>query len=235
MSSSSPPRRALPIVVLLAVALAVWFMTRASGPTNAPADRSVNSAAAAPDDPAEVSAHAAVTPTPTPPVAPFAAPDHTVRDRALRDQVRAQIFRAWSESSGAPPTATDPLHAPMPTLDGGRVDPDYLRARIREDFLPMAQACYEQYERRAPGQGGRMVMRFVILGDSQAGGVVDEAELEGTDGGVGDGGTGDAEFATCLRESMMAMAFRPPPERGRLRVTYPFVFRPGDAGDAPDR
>jgi hypothetical protein len=222
-------KRALPVAVLLAALVALWLLTRGDAPERPRAATADPAAASAPDDPGETSARARAPSSEGPRAADFAAPDHTVRDRATRDQVRAQIFRAWSAAQGAPPTG-DPLHAPMPTLDGGRVDPDYLRARIREDFLPMAQACFAQYERRAPGNGGRVVMRFVILGDPHAGGVVDEAELEALDGGVGDGGTGDPEFATCLRESMMAMAFAPPPESGRLRVTYPFAFRPGDGG-----
>ncbi|MFO0648239.1 MAG: AgmX/PglI C-terminal domain-containing protein [Polyangiales bacterium] len=226
-------KRALPVVVLLVVAIAVWLATRA--PPSGREAAHPTEAAAAPDDPAESTARAIAAAPVEARDAGFAAPDHTVRDRATRDLVRAQIYRAWAEAMGDPtPAQVDPLHAPMPTLDGGRVDPNYLRQRIREDFVPMAASCYEQYQRRAPGQQGRVVMRFVILGDVHAGGVVDEAELEGSDGGLGDGGTGDPEFATCLRESMMAMAFQPPPESGRLRVTYPFTFRPDDAGrEAP--
>nr|MBK7068918.1 hypothetical protein [Deltaproteobacteria bacterium] len=40
----------------------------------------------------------------------------------------------------------------------------------------------------------------------------------------------DSGFATCLRESMYTVAFRPPPGRGSLRVRYPFIFRPEDSG-----
>lgn len=164
--------------------------------------------------------------------------DRTVRDRTVRDEVRRQIFRAWSRASAAaPPSADlpppDPLRAPMPTLDGGAVDPDYLRARIREDFAPMAAQCYDQWAARAPGApAGRVVADFVILGDERVGGVVDEVTLESGDRDAGpDAGVlGDGEFQTCLRESMMAMAFRPPPGRGRLRVRYPFRFQPGDGG-----
>ncbi len=186
----------------------------------------------APDDPRETTTSVEAPRRPEARDGGFTPPERTVIDRALRDRVRAAIYRAWSEGQAAPSEAAprDPVHAPMPTLDGGRVDPGYIRARIREDFLPMAQGCYEQYQRRAPGASGRVVMRFVVVGDTRVGGVVDEAELDAVDGGMGDGGTGDQEFSTCLRESMMAMAFRPPPESGRLSVTYPFAFRPDDGG-----
>lgn len=182
----------------------------------------------------------------SPPGAPDAATtpvDRTVRDRARRDEVRRQIFLAWSRAAATSPPlveapAADPLHAPMPTLDGGAVDPDYLRARIREDFVPMAQQCYDQWTARAPGApAGRVVADFVILGDERVGGVVDEVNLTSgdRDAGADAGVLGDGEFQTCLRESMMAMAFQPPPGRGRLRVRYPFRFEPGDGGATPDR
>jgi hypothetical protein len=160
-----------------------------------------------------------------------------VRDVAVRDALRRQLFLAWQQPST--PVTTDPLHAPMPTLDGGGVDPAYLQARIREDFLPMAQQCYEQLLRRAPGWGGRVPMEFVLLGDERVGGVVDEARIVGPDGGTDaeaePSGLGDGEFRTCLRESMMAMAFAPPPGRGSLRVRYPFRFSPDDDAGARDR
>ncbi len=227
-------KRALPIVVLLLVAAAVWLVVRSPPPSETSRSHAAQGASAAPDDLAESNPHAIAAAPVEARDAGFAAPDHTVRDRATRDIVRARIYRAWAEAMGTPPAQADPLHAPMPMLDGGNVDPNYLGERVREDFLPMAKACYEQFLERAPGQQGRVVMRFVILGNPHVGGVVDEAELDGADGGMGDGGTGDPEFATCLRESMMAMAFRPPPESGRVDVTFPFTFRPGDAG-SPSR
>ncbi len=159
----------------------------------------------------------------------FRPPAETVRDRALRDDVRRRILAAWSEQLALPDAAAadagDPLRLPMPTLDGGTVDPDYLRARIREDFLPMARACYEQFETRHPGVGGRSVAEFVIVGDERLGAVVDDVRVDS-----GDGGLAEAAFETCMRESMYTVAFRPPPGRGSLRVRYPFRFE----ASAPD-
>jgi hypothetical protein len=151
---------------------------------------------------------------------------HTVRDRALRDEFRRQIYAAWRGTTGPnadPPS--DSLHAPMPQIDGGGVDPSYIRERIHEDFLPMASACYEQFLTRRPGVGGRSVMSFRVVGDPHVGGVVEEATIDS-----GDGGLAEPEFETCMRESMMAMAFRPPPGSGSVSVTYPFGLRP----DSPD-
>jgi len=161
----------------------------------------------------------------------FRPPSETVRDRALRDDLRRRILVAWSAQLSPPDAAAtdagDALHLPMPTLDGGTVDPDYLRERIREDFLPMARACYEQFEARHPGVGGRSVADFVIVGDERVGAVVDEVRVDS-----GDGGLAEPAFETCMRESMYTVAFRPPPGRGSLRVRYPFRFEAGapDAG-----
>lgn len=159
----------------------------------------------------------------------FRPPSGTVRDRALRDDLRRRILVAWSSQLAAPDAgaadAGDALHLPMPALDGGTVDPDYLRERIREDFLPMARACYEQFEARHPGVGGRSVAEFVIVGDERVGAVVDDVRVDS-----GDGGLAEPAFETCMRESMYTVAFRPPPGRGSLRVRYPFRFE----ADAPD-
>ncbi len=231
-------KRAAVVSAVLLLALGLWLLRRSPSSPNA-SHEGTSAQHDAPGAHADGPATEPARTAPTDPSDAMVPPERTVHDRALRDRLRAAIVRAWTASLDASAAAlpADPVHAPMPSLPDGRVDPDYVRARIREDFLPMAQACYAQYERRVPGQSGRVVMRFVVVGDARIGGVIDEAEVEGVDGGVdgavlGDGGTGDAEFATCLRESMMAMAFAPPPQGGSLRVTYPFRFAPTspDAG-----
>lgn len=157
----------------------------------------------------------------------------TVRDPGVRDDVRRRIWAAWNQQgpATAPPSA-DPLHAPMPVLESGAVDPQYLRQRIREDFVPMAQVCYESFLSRRPGTSGRALMDFTIVGDPSIGGVIDEATVgdANADAGPEAPGVFDPEFVTCLRESLMTVAFAPPPQRGRLRVRYPLQLRP----DAPD-
>lgn len=160
----------------------------------------------------------------------FRPPMATVHDRAVRDDLRRRILAAWLESMPTVAEAMDaavPALVPMPVLDGGTVDPTYLRERIREDFVPMARQCYEQLLGRQPEASGRVLAEFVIVGDERLGGVVDEVSVAARDGGITDPG-----FATCLRESMYTVAFRPPPGRGSLRVRYPFTFTPGrpDAG-----
>lgn len=172
-------------------------------------------------------------PAPTPevvdaggaPSMPFVPPARTVHDRAVRDDIRRRLYQAWmaslARSVDASAARADPLRAPMPTLPDGRVDPEYVRDRIREDFVPLAQSCYDQLIERQPGVSGRAVAEFTVMGDERVGGVVDDVRID-----PGDSGLAETEFSTCLRESMYTVSFRPPPGRGTLRVRYPFRFTP---------
>ncbi len=235
-ASPSAARSIAALAVMLLAGMALWGQLGGRTVPNHPPDAG---APAGQRSPAEKDVRDGVVP-------PSARPAlRTVRDRAVRDEMRQKIFLAWSQgappngASPAPaaPAAPDPLHAPMPTLDGGAVDPEYLRARIREDFLPMAQQCFDQWQTRAADAGGatagQVVADLVIVGDERVGGVVDEVTLdsEGRDAGPDAAVLGDGEFQTCLRESMMAMAFQPPPGRGSLRVRYPFRFAPDPPAD----
>jgi hypothetical protein len=59
--------------------------------------------------------------------------------------------------------------------------------------------------------------------------VVDEAEVDSASTIT------DPEMQTCMHESMMAMAFKPPPGGGSVSVPFPFTLVPGDAGPPPER
>jgi hypothetical protein len=222
----SRPRSLLLAVVAFGALVTVvgWWLGHAAAVLERPNPASVG----APVDPAPASlTFTEPAPTIIVDASAFRPPATTVRDRAVRDEVRRRILAAWllalPAADAAPPDAT--FYAPMPLLDGGTVDPVYLRERIREDFIPMARQCYDQLLARSPGVAGRAVAEFVIVGDERVGGVADEVSVD-----PGDGGLADPGFATCLRESLSTVAFRPPPGRGSLRVRYPFTFAP----DAPD-
>ncbi len=54
-------------------------------------------------------------------------------------------------------------------------------------------------------------------------GIVDEATIDR------DAGTlPDEQLETCFRESMMSMAFAPPPHGGTVTVIYPFTLAESD-------
>ncbi len=146
----------------------------------------------------------------------------TVVDRKLRDEVRARLVRPLQEKG----VERDP-HTGL-TIPAGAVGPspnlskEYLQTRIREDFYPLAMACYQNALAVQPSLRGQIVVDFMIVGDSKVGGIVDQAKInERTD-------IADEEFTTCMRESMLSMVFAPPENNGWVTVTYPFQFSPGD-------
>jgi hypothetical protein len=150
----------------------------------------------------------------------------TIVDRQRRDAVRAQVV--------PPLVAQGVEHDPRTglTIPAGASGPshnlskEYIRDRIHEDFFPLARACYEGALAKEPTLRGRIVVDFMIVGDAKSGGIVDQAKInERTD-------IKDAEFTTCMRESMLSMVFAPPANDGWVTVTYPFVFSPDDDEEA---
>ena len=152
----------------------------------------------------------------------------TVADWRVRDELRRRILSGWAQGEGETAVAARRGSLPpMPSSPDGKIDPSYIQSVIRADMLPMAQKCYEELLARKPDAGGRVEMVFKIVGDDDLGGIIEEAEL---DGGVA-GALGDAKMETCMRESLLSLAFRPPPKDGWVTVTYPIELAPGDDSD----
>lgn len=144
----------------------------------------------------------------------------TVRDRerseAARQVLRERLSRAAmlaQGTGGEGPRASGP-----PALDK-----EYIRERIREDLMPIAKECYESALEDQPELGGKLVMKFTIVGDAEVGGVVDESEV------APESDLQHAGLRECMRESMLSLTFPPPEDGGTVTVTYPFVF----AADGP--
>lgn len=152
----------------------------------------------------------------------------TVRDRAVRAQVREAIVRAWRVDGSAPTQGRDGVEAIPPRA--ASLDHRFIRDRIREDFLPMAQTCYESLLGRRAGVEGRVLIEFEIVADAQYGGLVEEARFVPDDASVPDAGVWEGEFLSCMRESMTTVAFLRPEGSGRVTVRYPFVLHPNDGG-----
>jgi hypothetical protein len=152
----------------------------------------------------------------------------TVIDRKLREEVRAKIQRA-PRNDGEEQNAQTRSALPAASLPSeGRLTSEYIRQRIREDFIPLARSCYESALVAQPELRGKIVIDFAIVGDAQVGGIVDRADLDpGTD-------IRDPEFLTCMQESMLSMVFEPPDHSGWVTVTYPFEFSP-DSPPEPAR
>jgi hypothetical protein len=158
-----------------------------------------------------------------PSAAPIALPDSgpvttTIADRAARDELRKRILKAWAENPDPKiaNAAREGHFEPIPgDHDAGAA---YIQSVVREQFLPLAKKCYEDFLTRKDA-GGRIEMKFTIVGDQKIGGVVDDVDL------VSDGGLDDDEMVTCMRESFLGIAFRPPP-KDWVTVVYPIEFHP---------
>jgi hypothetical protein len=149
----------------------------------------------------------------------------TIADRRVRDELRRRILSAWAQGDGETAAAArEGKLPPMPTGPDGKIDPKYIQSVIRQDMLPMASKCYEELVKRKPDAGGKIEMWFKIVGDDQLGGIIEEAEI---DGGIG-GAFADEKMETCIRESLLSLAFKPPPQDGWVTVSYPMIFSPDD-------
>jgi hypothetical protein len=148
----------------------------------------------------------------------------TIADRRVRDELRRRILAGWAQGEGEVAAAARQGRLPssMPMGADGQIDPKYIQSVIRGDMLPMAEKCYEELLSRKPDAGGRMEMVFKIVGDEQVGGIIEEAEI---DGGVA-GAFDDPAMETCIRESLLSLAFPPPPKNGWVTVVYPLGLAP---------
>jgi hypothetical protein len=211
-------RRAQLALAGLVLAAAAWWSLR---PTSAQRAASSVLVAAAP------SASAAPTSSSTR-AAPARPLQRTIRDRRTRDDVRERIYAAFGEvpperhrprAGTAAPGRTssgENLRAAAASADAGPLEPEYIKARIREDFVPLAKECYEAALERDPKLAGKMVFWFEIVGDEGVGGVVESADL--VEGSTLD----EAELTTCMRESLLSISFEAPRGSGRVTVKYPF-------------
>ena len=154
----------------------------------------------------------------------------TTHDRRVRDELRRRIIEGLLlplDGGRAPAVAEASATAPAitPPRAYGENDPldrQYIQHVVREELVPLARACYEQLLEREPDAGGRVSLHFGIVGDAKLGGYVDDASIDaGTPEDIQ-----DPEMQTCMRESMMSIAFAPPAKGGAVTVDYPLVFSP---------
>jgi hypothetical protein len=150
----------------------------------------------------------------------------TIHDRRVRDELRKRILAGWAAESTDPEVATaarEGRFLPAPEGDGGRMDPKYIQEVVRGEFFPMAKKCYEELLTRKKKAKGRMEMSFTIVSDPKLGGILEDVEAD-----HGDGGLADEKMTTCMRESMMSLAFRPTKDGGIVTVVYPIEFSDDD-------
>ena len=167
-----------------------------------------------------------------------AAPAAHAQGRQARDAMRAQIVEALRRRDGRPAPAAAPAsaslaaaHRPAPLPDDdlphGHYEASYIQQTFREDMFPILRQCYDSALKRLPALSGKLVLSFSIVGDSQVGGVVEDASI------ADDSTLHDTEMETCVGESLLALTFDKPPSGGGLvTVRYPIAFSPGEDNEA---
>lgn len=105
----------------------------------------------------------------------------------------------------------------------GRLDPQYIRDAIRE-LSPLLRECYDLAREEAARDGraapeGRLVTRFVIGGEPDVGGVIEEAEV------MDESDVRHPLLEECFTETLYTVELPAPEEGGRVTVHYPFVLR----------
>jgi len=140
------------------------------------------------------------------------------------DTVRVDV-RAKLALGGPSPVvgrATDPAQAAAAApASRGELDPDYIKAAIREQLVPAVRECYESSLEDNANLRGSVVLNFEILGHPDVAGVVDDVRIS-EDRTTLD----DAALRECMVESMYVVEMPAPSGGGSINVTYPFVFQP---------
>ena len=219
--------RAFALPLLGVLVIAAWFLFRPAVQDTAPAAAPAPGASTSPPSREGPSAAESRAPAGAPPAAAPAGtpPATTVRDTARSDAMRRALRERWRDEGGGSNTSKRRTSAPEGGSEAaaGKLDEAYIRSRIEDDLIPIANECYEAALEDDPKLAGKLVMSFGIAGDEEVGGVVDEAAIDPTST------MHHPELGECMRESTMSLSFPPPEGGGRTDVTYSFEFSP----DAP--
>jgi hypothetical protein len=168
----------------------------------------------------------AADPVPNPSISPTprdaAQAPSIPRNSMARDVKREQIWSALNREHRLEPAASG---SAAPSEESAKrlpeLDVEYIRSAISEQLLPVAIECYESALADDPKLAGKIVAEFTIVGAEDVGGVVEEAAINA------DESTLDSEFVReCMRESLLAVTFEPPPDGGQVQVTNAFEFSP---------
>jgi TonB family protein len=137
------------------------------------------------------------------------APAATAVEPVVIPEAEPQDVEVPAAALPAPPNEPAPVARALPALPAERPT-----ARHRWETLRL---CYERGLLSQPDLEGRVVVRFVI-------------ERDGSVSGARDGGSDlpDAQVVACVVEAFGRLRFPAPEGGGRVTVSYPIIFTPGD-------
>jgi hypothetical protein len=115
-----------------------------------------------------------------------------------------------------------------PAGDAGApgLSPDYIRERIRE-LTPMLRDCYDLALHEDPALEGKLVVEFVIGGEPEVGGIVEESRI------LDESTLRHPVLDECVRETVYMAEFEDPPTGGQVTVRYPFRMSRPSADASP--
>jgi hypothetical protein len=102
------------------------------------------------------------------------------------------------------------------------MEPGYIRERVRNDFFPFAKDCYAEAVKAQGDLAGELVLRFIIVGDSKIGGIVESVDV------LDKSTLRDHAMIECIRESFLGTKFPASEHGGWVSVEYPISFSPDD-------
>lgn len=157
------------------------------------------------------------------PVRPRSTKSITAREREDVQRRLADALAKRRTSRAADSAPKEDAEAERPAEAFGSLDKDYIREVVTEDLLPIAVECYDSALQDDPELGGDLMLQFSIVGDASVGGIVEEVSLA-------EGSTlQHPGLAECMTESTASLLFDPPEDGGKVVVTYPFKFAPGES------
>lgn len=146
-------------------------------------------------------------------------------DAAQRVQLIKQIQDKLAEKQRAEEQAAAAAARAQPTPGSapamGTLDKEYIRDRIKE-IVPLVKECYEISYADKPMPDAKIVVKFVIEGADELGGVVTSSEILNQEAEKQ-----FPELSECMRETMYALRMKAPEGGGVVTVSYPFKFSSG--------
>lgn len=140
-----------------------------------------------------------------------------------RQKLLAEILQRLAQSAAQNKADPVPNNADIPADEKpeqnlGSLDKEYIRQQIKE-IIPLVKECYDNALAQGQKGQGKITMNFSIIADPVLGGLIEESQVRGTDPSF------SPDMLECMRETMYALQFEAPRNGGRVKVTYPFVFR----------
>lgn len=153
----------------------------------------------------------------------------TVRMR--REMLRTKILTAILDEASAPPPREEPEHKgrsltkALVGVPAVNFPTEYLADIYTKQLGPLTRQCFEEAEKRKPGVGGTVEVRYVIVAAPHLGGYVEDATID-------ESTIDDDELEECVHEAVLDLTFDRAPDQGGFKEAG-FVMQFGDASAAP--